>query len=75
MIMTTPKPNVIPLSAAPLPSIAVDSPQQNFAETADLTTIDQQFPGIRDQLRHRQEQLALTRHYPSRERSFKKGNV
>ena len=73
--MTTPKPNVIPLSTAPLPSIAVESSQQNFAETIDLTKIDQQFPGIGDQLQHAQEQLELARRYPGRERSFKRATL
>lgn len=45
----TPKPNVIQLSAKPLPSIAVDSPAQNFAQAVDLTKIDEQFPGIERQ--------------------------
>jgi hypothetical protein len=69
------KPNVITLAAKPLPSIAVDSPQQNFAQTVDLTKIDAQFPGIGGQLQHAQEQLALTRRYPGRERNFKKGHA
>lgn len=71
----TAKPNVVQLSGKPLPSIAVDSPLQNFAQTLDLAKIDEQFPGISGQLRHCQEQLELTRRYPGRERSFKKGNV
>jgi hypothetical protein len=75
MIVTTPKPTVVQLGAEPLPSIAVESPLQNFAQTIELTKIDQQFPGIKDQLRHAQQQLALARRYPGQERSFKKGNV
>jgi hypothetical protein len=73
--MKTPKPNVVQLGAKELPSIAVESPQQNFAETLDLTKIDAQFPGIGEQLRHAQEQLELQRRYPGRARSFRKGNI
>ena len=75
MILKRPKPNVVQLSPKPLPSVAVESPLQNFAHAIDLTKIDEQFPGIRDQLRHCQEQLELARRYPGRERSFKKGKV
>ena len=57
--MKRPKQNVIQLSPKPLPSIPIESPLQNFAQTIDLTKIDEQFPGIKDQLRHCQEQLAL----------------
>ena len=72
----TGEPQVVQLSPKPLPSIAIESPLQNFAQTIELANIDQQFPGIKAQLRHCREQLELTRQpYPSRRFNFPKGNV
>jgi hypothetical protein len=59
------------MSPEPLPSISVESPLQNFAQTIELANIDQQFPGIKAQLRRCREQLELTRQpYPSRRLNF-----
>jgi hypothetical protein len=66
-------PNRSGRATKPLPSIAVESQLQNFAETIELAKINEQFPGIGDQLRHAQEQLTLQRRYPSRQRNFKRG--
>jgi hypothetical protein len=74
--MKRPQQTVVQLSPKPLPSIAIESPLQNFAQTTELANIDQQFPGIKAQLRHCREQLELTRQpYPSRRFNFPKGNV
>ena len=40
VILKSPKQNVIQLGAKPLPSIPVESPLQNFAQTIELANID-----------------------------------
>ena len=51
-----------------LPSIKVEPSFQDIAKTADPAK-------IKEQLRHANEQLGITRQYPGRERSFKKDNA
>jgi hypothetical protein len=51
-----------------LPSIEVEPSFQDIAKTADPAK-------ILEQLRHANEQLEITRHYPGRERSYKKDDA
>ena len=51
-----------------LPSIEVEPSFQDIAKTADPAKIS-------EQLRHANDQLELTRHYPGRGRAQRRGNV
>jgi hypothetical protein len=55
-------------SDAQLPSIEVEPSFQDIAKTLDPAK-------IKEQLRHAQEQLELTLHYPGRERAQPRGKV